>query len=111
MVVPVIRFVALLLGLAASAFGAGPLITAEAISSPAGSGNANGCSLAASPEGVAWLAWIESEGSAAMLRCATYDPLVRALEAAGIPTFRAADRALHLLNIYCAARQRGRAAS
>jgi acyl-CoA synthetase (NDP forming) len=40
-----------------------------------------------------------------------YDPMVRALEAAGIPTFRTADRALRLLNVYCAERQRGAGAS
>jgi acyl-CoA synthetase (NDP forming) len=42
---------------------------------------------------------------------AIYDPMVRALEAAGIPTFRTADRALRLLNIYCAERQRSAGAS
>ena len=42
---------------------------------------------------------------------AIYDPMARALEAAGIPTFRAADRALRLLNVYCESRMRGRAAS
>ena len=40
-----------------------------------------------------------------------YDPMARALESAGIPTFRTADRALRLLNVYCAARQRGAGAS
>ena len=35
-----------------------------------------------------------------------YDPMVRALLAAGIPTFRAADRALRLFNLYCESRQR-----
>ncbi len=34
-----------------------------------------------------------------------YDPMVDALIAAGVPTFRAADRALRLFNTYCAARQ------
>ena len=38
---------------------------------------------------------------------ALYDPMARALEAAGIPTFRTADRALRLLNVYCAERRRG----
>jgi hypothetical protein len=38
---------------------------------------------------------------------ALYDPLARLLEEAEIPTFRAADRALRLLNLFCAARQRG----
>jgi len=42
---------------------------------------------------------------------ALYDPMARALQAAGIPTFRAADRALRLLNVYGEARMRGRAAS
>jgi acyl-CoA synthetase (NDP forming) len=42
---------------------------------------------------------------------ALYDPMARALEAAGIPTFRTADRALRLLNLYCAERQRGAGAS
>ena len=42
---------------------------------------------------------------------ALYDPMARALEAAGIPTFRTADRALRLLNVYCAERQRGAGAS
>ena len=36
-----------------------------------------------------------------------YDPMARAIDAAGIPVFRTADRALRLLNIYCAERQRG----
>ena len=30
-----------------------------------------------------------------------YDPLVAWLEAGGVPTFREADRALRLLNIFC----------
>jgi len=38
---------------------------------------------------------------------AIYDPMARALVSAGIPTFRTADRALRLLNVYCAERQRG----
>ena len=38
---------------------------------------------------------------------ALYDPMARALAAAGIPTFRSADRALRLFNVYCAERQRG----
>ena len=38
---------------------------------------------------------------------ALYDPMAAALAAAGIPTFRTADRALRLLNIYCASRRRG----
>ena len=42
---------------------------------------------------------------------ALYDPMARALTAAGIPTFRAADRALRLLNVYCESRMRGRASS
>jgi acyl-CoA synthetase (NDP forming) len=42
---------------------------------------------------------------------ALYDPMVRALQAAGIPTFRSADRALRLLNVYCSARQRSTGAS
>jgi acyl-CoA synthetase (NDP forming) len=42
---------------------------------------------------------------------AIYDPMVRALDAAGIPTFRTADRALRLLNVYGAERQRGAGAS
>jgi acyl-CoA synthetase (NDP forming) len=37
---------------------------------------------------------------------AIYDPMARALEAVGIPTFRTADRALRLLNVYCAERLR-----
>ena len=39
-----------------------------------------------------------------------YDPLVRALLEAGIPTFRAADRALRLLNVYAESRLRAAAA-
>jgi acyl-CoA synthetase (NDP forming) len=42
---------------------------------------------------------------------ALYDPMARALTAAGIPTFREADRALRLLNVYCESRMRGRASS
>ncbi len=34
-----------------------------------------------------------------------YDPMVRALEAAGIPTFRTADRALRLFGAWCEARR------
>lgn len=41
---------------------------------------------------------------------ALYDPMARLLEDAEIPTFRAADRALRLLNIFCDARLRGAAA-
>lgn len=39
-----------------------------------------------------------------------YDPLVQQLEQEGIPTFRTADTALRLLNIFVAARQQGRPA-
>jgi acyl-CoA synthetase (NDP forming) len=35
-----------------------------------------------------------------------YDPMARALLAAGIPTFRTADRALRLFNLYGESRQR-----
>ena len=42
---------------------------------------------------------------------AIYDPMVRALDAAGIPTFRTANRALRLLNVYGEERQRGAGAS
>jgi len=42
---------------------------------------------------------------------ALYDPMARLLEEAEIPTFRAADRALRLFNIFCAARLRGAEAS
>ncbi len=38
---------------------------------------------------------------------ALYDPMARLLEGAEIPTFRAADRALRLLNVFCSARLRG----
>jgi len=41
---------------------------------------------------------------------ALYDPMAQALSAAGIPVFRTADRALRLLNVYCAERRRGAAA-
>jgi len=37
-----------------------------------------------------------------------YDPLVRLLEHGGVPTFRTADAALRLFDIYCAARLRQR---
>ena len=35
-----------------------------------------------------------------------YDPLARGLEARGVPTFRTADRALAMLNIWIAAKRR-----
>jgi acyl-CoA synthetase (NDP forming) len=35
-----------------------------------------------------------------------YDPMAAALEAAGVPTFRTADRAMRLLRLYCDARAR-----
>ncbi|MCX6539510.1 MAG: acetate--CoA ligase family protein [Acidobacteria bacterium] len=38
---------------------------------------------------------------------ALYDAMARHLVAAGIPTFRAADRAMRLFNVYCASRMRG----
>jgi hypothetical protein len=37
---------------------------------------------------------------------ALYDQMARALLTAGIPTFRSADRALRLFNIFCAERMR-----
>ncbi len=36
-----------------------------------------------------------------------YDPMAATLTAAGVPTFRTADRALRLFNVFCGARQRG----
>ena len=41
---------------------------------------------------------------------ARYDGMAQALSAAGVPVFRTADRALRLLNIYCAERRRAAAA-
>jgi acyl-CoA synthetase (NDP forming) len=38
---------------------------------------------------------------------ALYDAMARHLVAAGIPTFRSADRAMRLFNVYCASRMRG----
>ena len=35
---------------------------------------------------------------------ALYDPMAHLLDAAGIPTFRSADRALRLLDLYAAVR-------
>jgi len=49
-------------------------------------------------EGKPWLAVVDAG--------ANYDPMARALEAAGIPTFRSADRALRLFNVFCADRLR-----
>jgi len=51
--------------------------------------------------GKAWVAVVDS-GS-------LYDPMAQALEEGGVPTFRAADRALRLFGRYCEARlRRGR---
>jgi acyl-CoA synthetase (NDP forming) len=50
-----------------------------------------------------WVAVIDSG--------ALYDPMARLLEETEIPTFRTADRALRLLNVFCDARLRGAAAS
>jgi len=49
-------------------------------------------------EGKPWLAVVDAG--------ANYDPMARAIEAAGIPTFRSADRALRLFNVFCADRLR-----
>jgi hypothetical protein len=38
---------------------------------------------------------------------ALYDAMARHLVAAGIPTFRTADRAMRLFNLYCSSRIRG----
>jgi hypothetical protein len=35
-----------------------------------------------------------------------YDPMADALETAGIPTFRTADRAMRVLRLFCSARAR-----
>jgi hypothetical protein len=37
---------------------------------------------------------------------AIYDPMARALAAAGVPTFRSADRALRVFNLFCGERLR-----
>lgn len=42
---------------------------------------------------------------------ALYDPMARLLEQNRVPTFRTADRALHVLNLYCSARVRTRSAT
>ena len=47
-------------------------------------------------EGKPWIAVVDAG--------ALYDPMARALVAAGIPTFRSADRALRIFNVYCAER-------
>ena len=48
--------------------------------------------------GKPWLVVVDAGG--------LYDPMVRALESAGIPVFRSADRALRLFNVFCADRLR-----
>jgi acyl-CoA synthetase (NDP forming) len=49
-------------------------------------------------EGKPWIAVVDAG--------ALYDQMARALLAAGIPTFRSADRALRLFNVFCAERMR-----
>lgn len=54
--------------------------------------------------GKAWIAVVDAGP--------LYDPMARALEEGGVPTFRTADRALRLFGLYCAARLgRGRVGS
>ena len=88
-------------------------LTAALNTLPAGPGHHEDVSR---PGGiVARLAALAREGGAPWVVVvdagAIYDPMARALEASGIPTFRAADRALRLLNVFGEARMRGRAAS
>jgi acyl-CoA synthetase (NDP forming) len=49
-------------------------------------------------EGKPWIAVVDAG--------ALYDGMARALVTAGIPTFRSADRALRLFNVFCAERMR-----
>ena len=70
----------------------------------------------ARPDGiVARLAALKRDGGkpwVAVVDAGTlYDPMAGALAAAGIPTFRTADRALRLLNVYCADRRRAAGAA
>ena len=84
-------------------------LTAALSTLPPGAGHAEDV---ARPDGiVARLAALTRDGGKPWVVVvdagAMYDPMARALEAVGIPTFRTADRALRLLNAYCAERQRG----
>jgi acyl-CoA synthetase (NDP forming) len=83
-------------------------LTAALNTLPPGAGHAEDMSR---PDGiVARLAALKRDGGKPWVLVVDagpiYDPMARALEAAGIPTFRTADRALRLLNVYCAERQR-----
>ena len=49
-------------------------------------------------EGKPWIAVVDAG--------ALYDEMARALVAAGIPTFRSADRAMRLFNVFCTERMR-----
>ncbi len=51
----------------------GPIIGVAEIPAPALAAGASGPSLAMSPEGVAWLTWLEQSGATTALRFSTYD--------------------------------------
>jgi hypothetical protein len=50
-----------------------PQIVASALATPAAAAGAGGASLSVSPEGVAWLTWLETDGDRTSLRFATFD--------------------------------------
>ena len=92
--------------------GAVPL-TAALNTLPAGAGHAEDL---ARPDGIGLrLARLKSELTKAFVAVVdagpVYDPLVALLEQHGVPTFRAADTALRLFNVFVAARQRTDAAA
>lgn len=68
-----IRVAPFVLCLATAALGAAPGITVAEIPAPASTANASGSSLAVSPEGTAWLSWLETNAQDTTLRFATFD--------------------------------------
>ena len=63
----------LVLLLTVAACGAEPRITVAEIPNPAVTAHASGSSLAVSPEGTAWLTWLENNARHTTLRFATFD--------------------------------------
>lgn len=82
---PLLRALPLAALLAVAGFAAAPLpqITSTALPPPPAASGASGSSLALSPEGVAWLTWLEPDGDGTALRWATLDPIAQRWSPAG----------------------------
>jgi len=75
---PLVGLACLLLSLPLARGADGPVISVAEIPAPTQAAGASGPSLTMSPDGVAWLTWLEKTGATTTLRFSTFDPAAKA---------------------------------